>query len=65
MQRRLTKSKNRIIAGVCAGIAEFLGWDVGLVRVLYILISLFSAAFPGTITYIILWIIMPPSADYY
>lgn len=58
-QRKLTRSHNQVIAGVCAGIAEYLGWDIGLVRFLYLLISIFSAAFPGIIVYIILWIVMP------
>jgi len=49
----------RVIAGVCGGLAVWLGWDVTLVRVLYVLISIFSAAFPGLLAYIILWIIMP------
>jgi len=49
-----------MIAGVCAGIAEWLGWDVTLVRVGYVLVSILSAAFPGILIYIILWIIMPP-----
>jgi len=49
-----------MIAGVCAGIAERLGWDVTLVRVGYVLVSILSAAFPGILIYIILWIIMPP-----
>ena len=57
--KRLRKSKNRMIAGVCGGIAEWLGWDVTLVRVLYVLVSIFSAAFPGILVYIILWIVMP------
>jgi phage shock protein PspC (stress-responsive transcriptional regulator) len=57
--RRLRKSKNRLIAGVCGGIADWLGWDPTLVRVLYVLISIFSAAFPGILVYIILWIVMP------
>ncbi len=48
-----------MIAGVCAGIAEWLGWDPTLVRVLYVLLSLFSVAFPGVILYIILALIMP------
>jgi len=57
--RRLRKSKNRMIAGVCGGIAEWLGWDPTLVRVLYVLVSIFSIAFPGILVYIILWIVMP------
>ncbi|KPL15214.1 MAG: hypothetical protein AMS23_05300 [Bacteroides sp. SM1_62] len=58
-KRKLTRSNNRIIAGVCAGIAEWLGWDIALVRLLYLILSIFSAGFPGVIAYIILWIIMP------
>lgn len=48
-----------MIAGVCGGLAEWLGWDPTLVRVLYVALSLVSAAFPGTILYIILWLVMP------
>lgn len=48
-----------MIAGVCAGIAEYFGWNVTLVRVIYVLLSIFSAGFPGTMVYIILWIVMP------
>lgn len=55
----LRRSKNKIIAGVCAGIAEWLGWDPTVVRIAYVLISIFSAAFPGILVYIILWIVMP------
>lgn len=51
--------QNKIIAGVCGGIAEALGWDPTLVRFLYVLGSVLSAGFPGTIVYIILWVIMP------
>ena len=50
---------DRMIAGVCGGIAKWLAWDVTLVRVLYVVVSIFSVAFPGLLTYIILWIIMP------
>ncbi len=56
---RLTRSKtSRIIAGVCGGIAEWLGWDPTLVRILYIVLSI-ATAFSGVIAYIILWVIMP------
>ena len=51
--------RNRILAGVCGGIAEWLGWSPTWVRVLYIIISILSVAFPGIIVYIILWIVMP------
>ena len=47
------------IAGVCGGIARWLGWSSDAVRLLYVLISVFSAAFPGLLVYIVLWIAMP------
>ena len=48
-----------MIAGVCGGLAKWLGWDPTSVRVLYVLISVFSAAFPGILVYIILALVMP------
>ena len=58
-ERSLTRSHNQAIAGVCAGIAEYFGWDIALVRIAYLVLSIISAAFPGIIIYIILWIVMP------
>lgn len=52
-------SEHCVIAGVCGGLARFLGWDVTLVRVAYILTSLLSVAFPGILVYLVLWIVMP------
>jgi phage shock protein PspC (stress-responsive transcriptional regulator) len=52
-------SSNRIIAGVCGGIAEWLGWSPTTVRVLYVVVSILSVAFPGILVYLILWIAMP------
>ena len=58
----LHRSRNKILAGVCGGIADWLGWSPTLVRVLYVVVSILSAAFPGILVYIVLWILMP-SAD--
>lgn len=55
----LRKSNNKVLAGVCGGIAEWLGWDPTLVRILYVLVSILSVAFPGILVYIVLWIVMP------
>jgi len=55
----LRRSKDRVIAGVCGGIAERYGWPADRVRLVYVLISILSAAFPGTIVYLILWFVMP------
>lgn len=59
LSRKLTKSNDKMLAGVCAGIAEYLGWDVTVVRVMYIILSLFTVAFPGLLLYILLCIVMP------
>lgn len=50
-----------MIGGVCGGLARWLDWDPTLVRILYVLVSIFSAAFPGMLVYIILWAVMPKS----
>ena len=52
-------TRYKVIAGVCGGIAEWLGWDPTVTRILYVVVSLLSAAFPGLIVYILLWILMP------
>ncbi|HED38118.1 MAG TPA: PspC domain-containing protein [Ignavibacteria bacterium] len=54
------RSKNKIIGGVCAGIAEWFGWDTTIIRIAYVLLSIISAGLPGFLVYIILWIVMPP-----
>lgn len=58
-KRLLRSSSDRWIAGVCGGIAEYFGWDPAIVRLAYVLLSVFSAAFPGLLVYIVLWLIMP------
>lgn len=57
-KRRLTRSNNRMIAGVCSGIADYFGWDITLVRIVYVLATFFTM-FSGGIVYLILWLIMP------
>lgn len=59
MTKRLFRSNDRMLGGVCAGIAEYLGWDATLVRVAYALITIFGVGSPVLI-YVLLWIIMPP-----
>jgi phage shock protein PspC (stress-responsive transcriptional regulator) len=48
-----------LIGGVCGGIAKWLDWDPTLVRFGYVVLSILSAAFPGILVYIVLWILMP------
>jgi phage shock protein PspC (stress-responsive transcriptional regulator) len=60
---KLKRSKDRMIAGVCGGIAEWLGWSADKVRVIYVIVSILSAAFPGIIVYLILWLVMPEADE--
>jgi phage shock protein C len=63
-RRPLARSKhNKIIAGVCGGIAESLDWSPTTVRVLYVIVSILSVGFPGILFYLVLWMLMPPAAD--
>ena len=56
----LHRSRNhKIIAGVCGGLADWLGWSPTLVRVLFVVVSALSAAFPGIVVYLVMWVLMP------
>ena len=57
--KKLYRSSNRIVAGVCGGLAEYLDVDPTLIRVIYAALSLFTVGFPGVLLYIILMILMP------
>lgn len=55
--KRLTKSNDKMISGVCAGIGEYLGVDPTVVRLLWVLFSMMGGA--GLLAYIIAAIIIP------
>ena len=55
--------EHRVLGGVCGGLAEWLGWSVTGVRLLYVLVSILSAAFPGILVYVVLWFAMPSGAS--
>ncbi|MFZ0637579.1 MAG: PspC domain-containing protein [Candidatus Acidiferrales bacterium] len=59
--KRLMRSSTDIkIAGVCAGFAEYLGWDVTMARLLWVLLTIMPVPFfPGVIGYIVCWLVMP------
>lgn len=56
------RSRDRMIAGVCGGLAERLGWSPGRFRLAYVILSICSAAFPGVLVYAVLWLVMPSPA---
>lgn len=50
---------DRIIGGVCGGFAKWLGWRPTSFRILFVVVSVLSVAFPGILAYLILWLLMP------
>ena len=62
--RPFARSLNdRMIAGVIGGIAHRYGWSSTWLRVIYVVVSLLSAAFPGLLVYLVLWLLIPNEAD--
>ena len=64
VSRALRRSKtNRLIAGVVGGLAEYFSMDPTLLRVIYVVGSIVSAAFPGILVYVLLWLLIPEAED--
>ncbi|HXY51830.1 MAG TPA: PspC domain-containing protein [Terriglobales bacterium] len=63
-KRLLRPRQGRKIAGVCAGLAEYFDLDTTLVRVLWLVVTFFSALVPGLIAYLVAWIVMPEEPEY-
>src|SRR3546814_10358619 len=62
--KRFTRSINdRVLAGVVGGIAHRYGWNSTLLRAIYVIVSVASAAFPVILVYVILWLLMPEGND--
>lgn len=63
-RRGIERSRqDAVLGGVCAGIAKHFGWSVTGTRVGYVILSIFSAAFPGILVYLILWLVLPRAQD--
>ncbi len=57
---RLRRSRSdKMIAGVVGGLARYFGFDPTMARVLFVILSIVSVAFPGILVYILLWVILP------
>ena len=56
-KKRLTRSNNKMIGGVCAGLAEYLDLDPTIVRIVWVLMVFFAGF--GGLSYVILWLVMP------
>lgn len=55
--------KHRMIAGVMGGCAEYIGWSPTWVRILFVIVSTASAAVPGVLIYLVLWLVMPNATE--
>ena len=63
MRKPLRRSRsNRMIAGVVGGLADYWGLDPTMARVIFVVVSILSAAFPGILVYAVLWLIIPEGA---
>ena len=62
-QKRLLRSNERVLGGVCGGIAEYFDIDPTIVRVAYAVLTL-CTVFCGIILYPILWLIIPEKRVY-
>jgi phage shock protein C len=60
-EKRLYRSRSdRTIAGVCAGIADYFGWDPTLVRIGWIVLTFFGGS--GILIYFVLWLVVPEAS---
>ncbi|HEY9551479.1 MAG TPA: PspC domain-containing protein [Prevotella sp.] len=57
-RKRIVRSNDRVIAGVCSGLANYLDMDVALFRIIYAILTV-CTAFSGIIIYLICWLVMP------
>ncbi len=57
--KKLFRTKDRVIAGVCGGIAEYFELDPTVVRLIWILVTIFTGIGTGIIAYILAWVIIP------
>lgn len=59
-EKTLRRSRsNKMVAGVIAGLARYFGLDVSILRIVYVVLSICSAAFPGLVVYLLMWLIIP------
>lgn len=59
MQKRLYRSKNKIIAGVCGGFAEYFGIDPSILRIIVVVFALLTTVAPVVLGYVVAWIVIP------
>ncbi|MCQ2342762.1 MAG: PspC domain-containing protein [Paludibacteraceae bacterium] len=63
MEKKLKKSLDKKIWGICGGIAEYFGWEKSITRAIYAILTLCGGAFPGLIIYLVLYFVMPEAEN--
>ena len=62
-KKLMRSNTNKVFAGVLGGIAEYLGMDPSVVRIVYTILTVCTAAFPGVLIYLIMLLIMPMKVE--
>ncbi len=62
-EKKLTRSNNKVLAGVCGGIAEYCDVDPTMIRIAYAALTIFSACFPGILLYFVMLLLMPQAEE--
>lgn len=60
--RKLVRSKDKVFGGVCAGVADFFKWDVRLLRLIWVVLSIVGVG-SLVVFYLLLWMLMPDAAN--
>ena len=60
--RKLVRSKDKVFGGVCAGVADYFKWDVRMLRLVWVVLSIVGAG-SLVIFYLLLWVLMPDAAN--
>lgn len=62
--KRLTRSsKDKMLAGICGGIADYMVVDPTIIRLVFALATFFTVVFPGVLIYLIMWIVVPKDRE--
>ena len=61
--KKLYRSRDKKLCGVCGGLAEYFDLDPTLVRLLWVVLTLFSTVFPGVLAYLVCALIVPQKPD--
>lgn len=62
-KRLMRSSKDKMLAGICGGIAEYMVVDPTIIRLVFALATFFTVVFPGVLIYLIMWVVVPKDRE--